>query len=163
MKNTQNLRGATAPLFDRIKAPGFSGDSTQVLLNSHELSQSVMTELKIMLNTRCTVRRSLYESHIDDVLIYGMPDLLGFPDFSYFDAANAQEWGRVASLLEITIQAIEPRFQNVKVDIQAFDAKTQELHINVSGLIKSGPLTQDIRFPLALSKNDSHPYKSKAA
>jgi hypothetical protein len=52
-----------------------------------------------MLNARCAVRRRLYENHIDDVLIYGMSDMLVMPDFSYFDAANEQDWALASKLL----------------------------------------------------------------
>ena len=116
-----------------------------------------------MLNSRCSVRRRLYEGHKEDVLVYGMPDMLGLPDFSYFDAANEQDWARVASLLEMTICAIEPRIQSLKVAVQGFDVKKQELQVQVSGSIQSGSITQDIRFPLTLTQGDYQGATSKVA
>ncbi len=116
-----------------------------------------------MLNSRCSVRRRLYEGHKEDVLVYGMPDMLGLPDFSYFDAANEQDWVRVASLLEMTICAIEPRIQSLKVAVQGFDVKKQELQVQVSGTIQSGSITQDIRFPLTLTQGDYQGATSKVA
>lgn len=158
-----NLRGAPAPLFDRIKVPSQGKGEKCSLLNKNEVVASVIKEISLMLNARCTVRRRLYENHIDDVLVYGMPDMLGMPDFSYFDAANEQDWSLASKLLEITISSIEPRIQSVRVKIQNFDVKTQQLTVEVSGVVISGPVTQDIRFPLTLSSTDYHGATSKVA
>ena len=163
MNQKPNFRGAPAPLFDRIKVDPQAGRIGSSLLNKNEVIASVIQEISLMLNARCTVRRRLYESHIDDVLVYGMPDMLGLPDFSYFDAANEQDWAMASKLLEITISSIEPRMQTVKVKITNFDTKTQELVVEVSGTVKSGPVTQDIRFPLSLSQNDYQGATSKVA
>ena len=158
-----NFRGAPAPLFDRIKTKSQGSEAGSFLLNKNEVITSVIHEVSVMLNSRCTVRRRLYENHIDDVLVYGMPDMLGLPDFSYFDAANEQNWALASKLLEITITSIEPRMQLLKVKINNFDAKVQELVVEISGTVKSGPVTQDIRFPLTLSQRDYHGTTSKVA
>ncbi len=163
MLDKPNFRGAPAPLFDRIKVNSQGTGTTPTLLNKNEMVTSVIQEISLMLNSRCTVRRRLYESHIDDVLVYGMPDMLGLPDFSYFDAANEQDWALASKLLEITISSIEPRMQSVKVKISNFDTKAQELVVEISGTVKSGSLTQDIRFPLTLSQSDYQGSTSKAA
>lgn len=166
MSGKPSFRGAPAPLFDRIKVPaqGSGGSARSLsLLDKDEVVASVIKEIALMLNSRCTIRRRLYEDHIDDVLVYGMPDMLGLPDFTYFDAANEQDWSLASKLLEITISSIEPRIRNVKAKIQNFDPKTQDLIAEISGTVKSGPLTQDIRFPLTLSQNDYQGATSQVA
>jgi type VI secretion system lysozyme-like protein len=160
MKQKKINRGTLPPLFDRIVDDKMGMATSSSLLNAEELRNSIMSEVSIVLNTRCTVRKVIYEDHIETIPLFGLPDFFGLGDFSYFDGSNSAEWPRAARLIETAIQAAEPRLENVSVTVDAYDSINQTLSTTVSAAVKQSNLLKDIHFPLTLSH---HPPTSQKA
>lgn len=142
-------RGVLAPLFDRIvdEKDGAIGNQ---FLNGIELQESIVEELSLILNTRCTVRKAIYRDHIQTIPLFGFPDFFGLGDFSNFDAANSQEWPTAARFIQTAIEAAEPRLRDVHVKIENFSQVDQKLSISVSAFIEESKLMKEIHFPLEL-------------
>lgn len=150
-------RGTPPPLFDRIIEDKNEWVGNQ-LLNEQELQQSIMNELSLILNTRCTVRKVVYQDHIQNIPLFGLPDFFGLGDFSYFDGANPQEWPGAALLIETAIKAAEPRLKDIRVTIENYNLIDGILSVTVSAFIKAPHLEKEIHFPLELQH---HPQESR--
>lgn len=150
MKRTKIVRGTLPPLFDRIAVDRSETGMGSQLLNAQQLKESIIQEVSIILNTRCTVRKVIYRDHMETIPLFGMPDFFGLGDFSYFDASNAQDWSLAASYLETAICAAEPRLKNIMVAIDHYDPVNQSLSVTVSASLKDDKLLKEIHFPLTL-------------
>ncbi len=150
-------RGALPPLFDRIIDPKLGMTLEPTLLDAEGVRESIIRELSLILNTRCTVRSVLYDAQIDTVALFGMPDFFGLGDLSEFDGSNEAEWTRIARHVEVAIQAAEPRLDNVRVAIEAYDPTRQVLETIVYASVKNVPSLQKIHFPLTLNHSPSKP------
>ena len=162
MKQNKIIRGTLPPLFDRIVQDENGVTLGNKLLNEQELKESIIQELSLILNTRCTVRKVIYEGHMQMIPLFGFPDFFGLGDFSYFDGANAQEWPKAARLIETAIEAAEPRLQNIRVKIESFESVNQTLHIEVLASMEENHLLKEIHFPLSLQQRQSSSQKVAA-
>lgn len=145
-------RGTPPPLFDRIIDPKLGMPAPPILLDFTALKESILQELSLILNTRCTVRQVLYADHLNIIALFGMPEFFGLPDFSVSDfASNAQEWPKIARSIKVAIEAAEPRLSKVRVTVEGYDPLQQRLSIIVRGSVKHTTPVQDIHFPLSLS------------
>ncbi len=160
MKQIKIKRGTPAPLFDRIVEDRL-GAAPQ-LLNAQELKDSIIHEVSIVLNTRCTVRKVIYEDHLEMIPLFGLPDFFGLSDFSYFDSANPEDWPTMARFIETAIQAAEPRLHHINVTVDHYDSVNQALSVMVSASGKETPLLKDIHFPLTLYQWRSSSRKAAA-
>jgi type VI secretion system lysozyme-like protein len=161
MKQNKIMRGTLAPLFDRIVDDGSGVGIAYQLLNPEDLKESIIREVSIILNTRCTVRKVIYEDHMETIPLFGLPDFFGLGDFSYLEGDNPQEWPNVARFIETAIRAAEPRLQNIFVNVEAYDNIDQALSVTVTASIRESKLVQEIHFPLTLQ--NWAPSKQKAA
>jgi len=161
MKQNKINRGTLAPLFDRIVDDKGSVGIAYQLLNTEELKESIIREVSIILNTRCTVRKVIYEDHLETIPLFGLPDFFGLGDFSYLEGDNPQEWPTAARFIETAIRAAEPRLQNIFVKVEAYDNVDQALSVTVIASIKESKLVKEIHFPLILQ--NWAPSKQKAA
>jgi type VI secretion system lysozyme-like protein len=150
MKRNKIARGTPPPLFDRIVNDKTSEGGPPQLLNAKELEESIIHELSTVLNTRCTVRKVIYEDHIETIPLFGFPDFFGLGDFSYFEGNQSQEWPKVALFIETAIQAAEPRLKNVSVQVDNYDAVNNTLSVNVAASLKEQTLLKELHFPLTL-------------
>lgn len=150
MKRNKINKGTLPPLFDRIMDDKTGVGLEKKLLNAQQLKESIVNELSITLNTRCTVRKVIYQDHIETIPFFGMPDFFGMGDFSYFDGANAQKWAGIALVVQTAIQAAEPRIKNVHVTVEGYDSINQSLSIDVIASMKDKKLIAEIHFPLTL-------------
>src|ERR1700722_57732 len=96
IKQRKINRGTPPPLFDRIVDDRAEGDVGGQLLDAKEFKESIVRELSVVLNTRCTVRKVIYQDHMETISLFGRPDFCGLGYFSYFDGANPQEWPTAA-------------------------------------------------------------------
>jgi type VI secretion system lysozyme-like protein len=156
-------RGTPAPLFDRIVDDKTGITSANSLLNADELKASIIQELSLVLNTRCTVRKVIYEDHMETIPLFGLPDFFGLADFSQFDGNSSQDWPMAARLIETAIQAAEPRLENVSVSIESYDNVNQLLSVMVYASVKESHLLKDIHFPLLLTHKPSTAVQKSAA
>lgn len=151
MKQNKINKGALPPLFDRIiNDKTDEGCGTQ-LLDADQLKESIMKELSIVLNTCCTVRKVIYEDHLETIPLFGLPDFFGVGDFSYFDGSNPQEWPNISLFVQTAIQAAEPRLEKIHVRVEKYDSLNQALSIDVFASLKDAKLIKEIHFPLTLS------------
>ncbi len=163
MRQTKINRGTLPPLFDRIIDDTLGLSLGSQLLNADELKTSIVNELSLALNTRCTVRKVIYEDHLESIPLFGLPDFFGLGDFSYFDGSNSQDWPKAARLIETAIQAAEPRLENIQVSVDGYDPVSQVLSTSVSASVKKSPLLKDIHFPLAISHQPPSSFQKSAA
>lgn len=162
MKRQKIIRGTPPPLFDRIVDDKAGLLPSSHLMNEKELQNSIMNEVAIILNTRCTVRKVIYEDHIETIPFFGLPDFFGLGDFSYFDGSNQQDWPKAARFIGTAIQAAEPRLKNINVGVDSYDPVGLSLHVTVSAVMKENDTLKEIHFPLALQHNPSNAEKKKA-
>jgi type VI secretion system lysozyme-like protein len=153
MKRQKILRGTPAPLFDRIIDSKDPAESTSHLLNEKGLKASIISELAILLNTRCTVRKVIYDDHMETIPFFGLPDFFGLGDFSFFDGSNIQDWPSASQFITTAIQAAEPRLENISVEVDSYDPINLSLHVNISAVMKVNDTLKEIHFPLALEHN----------
>ncbi|MBA3813699.1 MAG: type VI secretion system baseplate subunit TssE [Alphaproteobacteria bacterium] len=156
-------RGVSPPLFDRIVDDKNEWLGNQ-LLDAQQLKDSIVEELSIILNTRCTVRKVIYQDHIQTIPMFGFPDFFGLEDLSNFDGSNPGEWPAAALSIETAIQAAEPRLRDIRVRVESYSHVEQTLFIQVSAFIEESHLLQEIHFPLALQHRpqSSHRGEHKA-
>jgi type VI secretion system lysozyme-like protein len=153
-------RGVLAPLFHRIMDEKEGAVGVQ-FLNPEQLQESIVEDLSLILNTRCTVRKVVYKDHIQTLSLFGFPDFFGLGDFSHFDAADAGEWPTIALYLQTAIQAAEPRLREVYVKIDTFNAVDQKLCVSVTALLEEGKLLKEIHFPLEIQHALDNPLPLK--
>lgn len=156
-------RGTLAPLFDRIIDDRMETSRGSQLLTANELKASIVHEISVILNTRCTVRRIIYEDHIETIPLFGLPDFFGLEDWSDLGAGSTQDWAKAARFLETAIQAAEPRLTNIRVTVEAYDPLTQTLSTRVYGSVKENHEIKEFNFPLTLSHKSSDVSKKKSA
>lgn len=154
-------RGVLAPLFYRIVDEKDAVIGNQ-FLTPKELQESIVNELSLILNTRCTIRKVIYRDHIQTIPLFGFPDFFGLSDFSTFDGANSEDWPMVARSIQTAIQAAEPRLREVRVTIENFNTVEQRLSVSVSAFIEESKLLKEIHFPLDL-QYDSNRGGAKSA
>ena len=150
MQQRKINRGTLPPLFDRIVDDKWDEKQGGQLLNTQELKNSIIHELSIILNTRCTVRKAIYEDHIETIPFFGSPDFFGLNDSNTFEGANSQEWPKIARFVETAIRAAEPRLTNIHVQVDSYDGINQALYITVLASMKERHLFKEIQFPLTL-------------
>src|ERR1700722_3499267 len=136
MKRQKIIRGTPAPLFDRIVDNKNDLLPTSHLLNDKELKNSIISELSLILNTRCTVRKVIYQNHMETIPFFGLPDFFGLGDFSYFDGSNNLDWPKAAGFISTAIQAAEPRLKNISVGVDSYDPIRLALHVTISAVMK---------------------------
>jgi type VI secretion system lysozyme-like protein len=162
MKQQKINRGTRPPLFDRIVNDPNSENFGQQLFNTDELKASIIHELSIILNTRCTVRKAIYEDHLEEIPFFGSLDFFGLSDFSYFDGANLEEWSKIARFIETAIRTAEPRLTHIHVRVESYDNIAQSLHVNVQASMKERQWLKEIQFPLVLYNIQSTTQKTAA-
>lgn len=139
-------RGTPPPLFERIVNE--KGQRSGTLLDAQQLQDSIIAELSTILSTRCTVRKVIYQDHIQTIPFFGFPDFFGLSDLSQFDGSNPQEWPMIALSLQTTIQAAEPRLKHIQVKLEHYNPVEQVLSIRVSAVLETPYLLKEIHFPL---------------
>jgi len=150
MKRQKVIRGTLPPLFDRIVDDKNDTGIGTKLLTTEGLKESIINELSLILNTRCTVRKVIYENHLETIPLFGLPDFFGLGDFSYFDGSNSQDWPKAARFIETAIQSAEPRVQDVHVKVDQYNPYEQSLYITISAHMVEGTLLKEIHFPLVI-------------
>lgn len=153
MEKSKIQRGVLPPLFDRIIQQKIDQTVGRQLLDAKGLQESIIKELSLILNTRCTVRKVIYDNHIDEIPLFGLPDFFGLEDFSNFDPSNQQTWPQTARIIATAIKAAEPRLRNIQVKIKGYNTTLQSLEVAVSALLKETKLLKEIHFSLGLLRN----------
>lgn len=148
-------RGDLAPLFDRIIDDPMGISTPKQFLTPADLRLSIVNNIALVLNTRCTVRKVYYEQSMETVALFGFPDFFGLGDFSYFNASDTGAWPEIARFIEMAIQAAEPRVEDIHVTVESYDSTTQTLVTAVDARVKKGEEIKNIHFPLTLAHQES--------
>ncbi len=153
MSKSWTIVGTTAPLFDRLVDDDlntFAEVVPFIKYNREETIASVMREATHLLNTRCKIPWKEYQALDPSTLEYGLPDLYGFPDQSYGDASSPEGANKLARLMANSLKLFEPRLESVSVEISQYDPQTQNLYLQVHGMLKIGDVLEPISFPVAV-------------
>ncbi len=144
-----NSWGATSagrvPLFDRLvdEAPAQKRESTPYCtLDREGLRRSIARELGRILSTRCPITGDEALTRKRTVIDYGLPDL-------EIGGRNVlpEELRRLQRIVLKSIEAFEPRLQNVHVEIKRREdaAPHARLVVNVSAYL----MVDEVREPLS--------------
>jgi type VI secretion system protein ImpF len=131
------------PLFDRLVDEDPSRRQEAVPLRNldrSELRASVARELRRLLGTRCPLTGAEALGRERTVIDYGLPDLeLGARSLI------PEEKRRLSRLVRQTIQAYEPRLQNIDVEVVRRELPTPGFSI----VLKATLVTDEVREPLS--------------
>lgn len=148
-------KGDLAPLFDRIIDDPMGIATPKLFLTPADLKLSIVNNIALVLNTRCTVKKVYYEDSMEALALFGFPDFFGLGDFSYFNASDTAEWPEIARFIELAIQVAEPRVEEIHVVVEAYDSSTQTLVTAVSATVKHSEEVKNIHFPLTLAHQET--------
>lgn len=141
-KQPKPIRGARAPLFERLEGPNWEGagqGSAQHVYGVLALLESVRRELSKLLNTRCS-----REDRNATVIDYGIPD------FSWMSASSGDDRLRLAQIIERKITAFEPRLDQVRVTLER-DATDPRAAIGTIGAeLVMESIREPVSFPLLI-------------
>ncbi len=146
MADPRVVKGATAPLFDRLV--DLSPAAVVELdvfrhMSEEDLKASILREVERIISTKRPVRieDALRETSLT-VLDYGVPDATGL---SPYDTFARRRYGRA---IELAIKAFEPRLHNPAVRVELRKDGPASLDIAVSGTIRAGRYVEDVWFPI---------------
>jgi type VI secretion system lysozyme-like protein len=146
MRDPKPVEGGRALLFERLtdegpRAP--EGEARPFRVHEvEELKESVRRELSRLLNTRCSVPSHLLGARERSVLDYGIPD------FSSLSATSGDDQNRLASIVERTVAAFEPRLRGVRVRAESVRAEDRALVLRVEAALVVGTHAEPVSFPL---------------
>lgn len=151
MAHKWQREGAPVPLFDRLidDHPELKEELvSKKILTREELRDSILVELKRILNTRCTLKADAYKDIGPTLATFGMPELFGLFDTGQFDATSSLDRPKMERVIEKAIGAFEPRLRDVRVTIEVFHNATQSLSLVVRAHMVVGDVLEPVSFPL---------------
>jgi len=146
MTNSWGSTGAgRVPLFDRLvdEAPAQKSESVPYcVLDREGLHRSIARELGRILSTRCPITGDEALARKRTVIDYGLPDLeLGGRQLL------PEETRRLQRIVQKSIEAFEPRLQNVRVEIIRREQAPPHARLVVS--LSAYLVTDEVREPLS--------------
>ncbi|USO01759.1 MAG: type VI secretion system baseplate subunit TssE [Alphaproteobacteria bacterium] len=153
---------APVPLFDRLVDNNPRSDEEPTPLrryNRDQLKESMHHEIEMLLNTRPGHLR-LQELDEPDESVAGTTLFYGAHYFGDHDVTSTEGKANIKHLLAQTIARFEPRLEDIKVEINAFDRVKQRLSVIIDGTLVSGNIREQWSFPVSISdveitKNES--------
>ena len=152
MGETRHTGGARALLFERLVdlEPGRKEESPPFrVLSKKRLWESVRRELGQLLNTRCPVPLRLLGTVERTVINYGIPD------FTSLSPQSAGDRQLIASIIEQTITAFEPRLRHVRVTAGRFEENDRTLQITVEAEMVTEPVVEMRSYPEDSSSSEA--------
>lgn len=138
------IEGARALLFERLvddqRAPRHS--HTTRVLDKTALQESVRYEIERLLNSRCPVSMQLIGEGERTVVNYGIPD------FSALSPRNTHDQKLLVEIITQTINAFEPRLQNVRITTDRFEENESALQIKIEAMLVIGTVYEPVCFPV---------------
>lgn len=147
MSGPRVVRGARAPLFDRLvdEEPAVLHEpQPKRTLDSAGLRLSIARELDRLLNTRTPLAVGELERRPRCTLDYGIPDL------SLFWPFDADSETMLVGLIERSIEAYEPRLRKPRIRIERLAHERRSLVAHVEGEIAVGTLVEPVAFPVVV-------------
>ena len=144
MRDPKPVEGGRALLFERLTDESPLGEEARPFRvhEVDELKESVRRELARLLNTRCPVSSRLLGARERSVLDYGVPD------FSSLSALSGDDRNRLASMVEQTVAAFEPRLTGVRVRVESVRAEDRALLLSIEAALVVGTHAEPVSFPV---------------
>jgi type VI secretion system protein ImpF len=114
--------------------------------NLRELKQSVRRDIECLLNARCftyDLDENLEELN-SSVAVYGLPDLTGV------SAKDPSEQNRMTASIERAIELFEPRFINVRVNLEPVSNVDKQLRFRIEASLDLEPTPEPVVFDTVL-------------
>jgi type VI secretion system lysozyme-like protein len=154
------IRGGRGLLFERLceENPGAHAvregraESAPVspVFRAHELdalSESVVRELRCLLNTRLPFPAGSSDESSQTVMNYGLPD------FSHLNAASPGDREILARLIERKITAFEPRLRQVRISLEPHPVERGAVTGSMRALLQTESISEPVEFLLARGRS----------
>jgi type VI secretion system lysozyme-like protein len=154
MAGGRRTPGAPALLFERLADPVDRRSAADVSARVHDtegLRNSVLRQLRSLLNTRVPLDIDTLEGRERTTIDYGIPDLSAFP------LGNSDAMARLARHISRTISVYEPRLRVGDVTMEAFAGRRDALVARVSGNIEVGAIVEPVSFAIAVAETPNEP------
>ena len=154
MAGARRTHGAPALLFERLAHPvdiRGTGDPPARVHDAEGLRNSVLRQLRCLLNTRVPLDIDTLEERERTTIDYGMPDLSAFP------LGNSDAMARLERHVARTISVYEPRLRVRGVTIEVFAGRRSALLARVSGSIEVGAIVEPVSFAIAVAEAPGEP------
>ncbi len=142
---------ARATLLDRLvdEKPDVSTEPKPLrTLDRLELRYSVRRELQRLLNTRAPYPHDVLEKQERTAINYGLPD------FSHLSAKSPDDRLLIARFVEKTIEAYEPRMQEVRVEMDEYRPEHKALTARIKTVIVVESIRDPVSFPFVINLKD---------
>ena len=142
------IRGALAPLFDRLSSAD-AGVKSEQLLTPDQLEYSIAQDLSRLLNTRSPLVCKEFVAHTGTTLDYGMPDISALSSKSQSDLDFLQ------SVVTHAITCFEPRLKQIEVKAFASQKFAGGVVLIISGVVSIGLMLRQLNFELQLDQRQA--------
>jgi type VI secretion system lysozyme-like protein len=149
MADARRTDGAPALLFERLTQPLDRHGAPAAVARIHDieaLRNSVIRELRSLLNTRVALDIDTLESRARTTIDYGIPDLSAFP------IGDSEAVLRLARHISRTISVYEPRLHVRDVALEPLAGQKDGLLARVSGSIEVGAIVEPVSFAIAVGE-----------
>ncbi len=149
MPRTDHEIRITPSILDRLLdyEPDMSREAPRSQAQSlADLKRSVKRDLEWLLNTRhngIEIDESLEELN-ESLAIYGLPDLTSL------SVKNPNEQNRIAKAIETALRVFEPRFINVKVQLEPISDTDKQLRFRIEAHLDIEPVPEPVSFDTVL-------------
>ncbi|MCW5651903.1 MAG: type VI secretion system baseplate subunit TssE [Ramlibacter sp.] len=143
------IRGASAPLFDRLSGAEADSASASWLLLPEQLQASIGRELARLFNTRARLPQSEYMQGTGTVLDYGIPD------FSALSPRRGDDVELLEAALTQAISFYEPRLLKPSVKISSVSNRANAAVARIDGEVSIGLKAQRITFELQIDTSST--------
>lgn len=154
MAGARRTQGAPALIFERLAQPvDRRGSPTPVarVHNTEGLRNSVLRQLRLLLNTRVPLDIDTLEGRERTTIDYGIPDL------SAFSLGNSDAIARLARHISRTISVYEPRLRVGDVTLEPLAGQRDAVIARVSGNIEVGSIVEPVSFAIAVGEAPDEP------
>jgi type VI secretion system protein ImpF len=114
------------------------------LLERDALVESIRREVSNLLNTRCAWPIGELDRGSRTILDYGLPDL------SNYHTTNPEDYALVERAVRETIEAYEPRLDQVQVELAAVDRRMNVLTLRVGGKLRMDGIVEPVSFRVSI-------------
>ncbi|HMQ04781.1 MAG TPA: type VI secretion system baseplate subunit TssE [Pyrinomonadaceae bacterium] len=149
MARTDHEIKLTPSILDRLLdyEPDMSREAPRSQAQSlADLKRSVKRDLEWLLNTRhngIDIDETLEELN-ESLAIYGLPDLTSL------SVKNPNEQNRIAKAIETALRVFEPRFINVKVQLEPINNTDRQLRFRIEAHLDIEPVPEPVSFDTVL-------------
>lgn len=143
------------PLFDRLidRELHFPKEVRPLrTVDPKGLRASIQRELARLVNTRVQLPLDRLERRLRTVIDYGIPD------FGSFSARNHEHRDRLEVILARTIEAYEPRLEDVRVVLEEPGTDATTLNGKIDAMLVLGEAREPISFATLLSADQGEIY-----